>query len=81
MPLLPDYRYLRLLESRVRWVAGRGVETFPSAGERLGEIAELVRPGLTPAALLEEVAAVRSRVRQAYAAVIQAGTIAALERI
>ena len=50
--LLEDYRFLRVIEARARWVAGRGVETF--APDHAGTlIAELVEPGLTRDALLE----------------------------
>jgi glutamate-ammonia-ligase adenylyltransferase len=77
--LVEDYRFLRLLEARTRWIAGRGVEELASAGEALAEVAELVAPTLAPEALLGRVAAVRERVRGAYDEVIAAGTVAALE--
>jgi glutamine synthetase adenylyltransferase len=76
--LRADYAALRILESRARWVAGRPVEEIPAEGEGLAAIAELVEPGLAPAALLERTQAVRSRIRAAYRAVVEAGSIEAL---
>ena len=76
--LLEAYRFLRLLEARARWVAGRAVEALP-AGETLAIVAELVEPGVSPAALLERTRAVRDRVREACERVLAAGTVRALE--
>ena len=76
--LRADYGALRILESRARWVAGRAVEEIPAAGEGLAAIAELILPGLAPAELLEQIRAVRRRIRAAYQAVVSAETIAAL---
>jgi glutamine synthetase adenylyltransferase len=78
-PLLRDYHFLRRVESRVRWVAGRAVEAFRASGESLAASAELVCPGLAGAALLEQVAATRARIRRAYDAVVAGGSISALE--
>jgi glutamate-ammonia-ligase adenylyltransferase len=76
--LRADYGALRILESRARWVAGRPVEEIPEGGEALAAVAELVEPGLSPAALLERTQAVRGRIRAAYRAVVEAGSIEAL---
>ena len=77
--LLADYRFLRQLESRTRWIAGRGVEELESESESMAGVVELVEPGLAVPALLERIGATRKRVRRAYAAVVAANTIAALE--
>ena len=76
--LLRDYRFLRVIEARARWVAGRSVEKLEAEGEGLAVVAELVEAGLSPTALLERIAATRRRVRAAYEAVTRAHTIAAL---
>ncbi len=77
--LLRDHRFLRVIEARARWVAGRSVEKLDAEGDGLAAVAELVEPGLAPTALLDRIAATRSRVRAAYHAVVEAHTIAALE--
>ena len=76
--LLADYRFLRIVEARARWVAGRAIETLDTAGEGLGAVAALVEPGLAPAPLLEEITSARRRVREVYDAVIGADTIDAV---
>ncbi len=75
--LLADYGWLRRSEARARWVAGRAVEEIPAGGESLVAIAELSEPGLAPAALLDQIRAVRRRIRAAYQAVVDAETITA----
>jgi glutamate-ammonia-ligase adenylyltransferase len=76
--LLADYRFLRIVEARARWVAGRSIEALGTASEGLGAVAALVEPGLAPAALLEEIARARRGIREAYDAVIEADTITAI---
>jgi hypothetical protein len=77
--LLADYRLLRVVEARTRWVRGRGVEAFvPDAGADL--IAELVEPGLAAAGLVARLEGARERIHAAWDAVIAEGTLAALER-
>jgi glutamate-ammonia-ligase adenylyltransferase len=76
--LLADYRFLRIVEARARWVAGRSIESLGTASEGLGAVAALVEPGLAPAALLERIARARRGIREAYDAVIEADTIAAI---
>jgi glutamine synthetase adenylyltransferase len=73
--LLADYRFLRIVEARARWVAGRAIESLDTESEGLGAVAALVDPGLAPGALLEEIASARRRIREAYDAVIEADTI------
>jgi glutamine synthetase adenylyltransferase len=76
--LLEDYRFLRVVEARARWVAGRGVEAF--APDRAGTlIAELVEPGLTRDALIQRLGEARQRTRALYEAVIEAGSLSALD--
>jgi glutamate-ammonia-ligase adenylyltransferase len=76
--LRADYGVLRLVEARVRWVAGRAVEELAVDGDGLAAIAELVEPGLAPDALLARLRSVRGRIRAAYRAVVDAGTLDAL---
>jgi glutamate-ammonia-ligase adenylyltransferase len=76
--LLADYAFLRVVEARARWVAGRGVERLEPAAPGSAAIAELVESGLSPHALVERIAAARRRVRAAWHAVVAARTIRAL---
>jgi len=76
--LLRDYRLLRIAEAHARWVYGRSVETIDATDTQLSTAAELVESGLSAAGLLERIAAARGRIRSAYEAVVQAGTIRAL---
>jgi len=76
-----DYHALRVIEARARWCAGRAVETLRTDDPvALDVVAELVEPGLVGGALVERLAELRGRLRAAYDAVMEAGTIAALER-
>jgi glutamine synthetase adenylyltransferase len=77
-PLLADYAFLRLVEARMRWCAGRAEEKLDRADPRLPAIAELLEPGLPPQALLARLAGARARVRAAFEAVVTAGTVGAL---
>jgi hypothetical protein len=75
-----DYTWLRRVESRARWLAGRGVEAV-DLSEPAGEVvAHLVEPGLGAAALAGRIAAARERIAAAFEAVAASGTIGALER-
>ena len=76
--LLEGYRFLRLLEARARWVAGRAVDALPSEPEPLQVVAELVEPGLESAALLERTERALGKIRTACERVLDAGTIDAL---
>lgn len=76
--LLEDYEWLRLVEARTRWCAGRAVESLDPDGARRARVAELVEPGLAPERLVARIAATRGRIRAAWNAVIAADTIAAL---
>jgi glutamate-ammonia-ligase adenylyltransferase len=75
--LLDDYRTLRIVEARNRWVHARAAEGLPTAGEALPVIAELVASGSTGPDLLARVAEVRRHVRESFDRVIARGTIAA----
>jgi hypothetical protein len=77
--LLRDYRLLRIVEARARWIAGRAVEVLEANGDALPLIAELVEPGLTAAALLERIRQARRRTRADFDEVVLANSIAALE--
>jgi glutamate-ammonia-ligase adenylyltransferase len=76
--LLEDYRLLRRLEARTRWLAGRPVELLRREPDTLDAVADLLEPGLEARAMLERVAAARSAIDAAFAAVTSAGTIRAL---
>jgi len=75
--LLEDYAFLRRVESRMRWCAGRAEERL-ATDARLPAVAELIEPGLRPDALLARLAAARKRVRSAFDAVVTARTVRAL---
>jgi glutamate-ammonia-ligase adenylyltransferase len=75
---LAHYAFLRRVESRLRWCAGRADERLDPSHARLDAMAELVEPGLAPAALLERIAAARAGLRAAWNEVVTAGTIRAL---
>jgi len=75
--LAADYAWLRLVESRARWLAGRAVEAvdLSSAGPLT---ADLVEPGFDAAELAARIAAARRRIAASFDAVASAGTIGAL---
>ena len=75
--LLADYRTLRIVEARARWLAGRGVDTLEA--QAAGPVAELVEPGLAAAGLVARLDAARARIRAGFDAVVKAGSIEALE--
>ncbi len=77
--LLEGYRFLRRVEARARWHAGRPVEAVRRDGGALSVVAELVEPGLGASALLERVRRERERIREAFQAVVAARSIAVLE--
>jgi glutamate-ammonia-ligase adenylyltransferase len=76
--LLADYDTLRVVEARCRWLRRHAVESLDTEPEALACIADLVEPGLPPAALLERVARCRERIRSAFDRVTASGSLAAL---
>jgi glutamate-ammonia-ligase adenylyltransferase len=75
-----DYAWLRLVEARARWLAGRGVEAV-DLSEPAGPItADLVLPGLGAGELAARIAAARGRIAAAFDAAVAAGTILAIAR-
>src|SRR5262249_38663449 len=76
--LLEDYAFLRRVESRARWVAGRAVEAVDLAPPAGPLVAELVAPGLAPGAPGGRLAAPRARMGAPSEAVLAAGPTAAL---
>ena len=70
--------FLRRVEARARWAADRAVEGFSRDPEAIAVLAELVEPGLEAEGLLERAEGVLARNREAWSAVIGAGTIDAL---
>jgi len=75
---LDPYRFLRRVESRMRWCVGRAVESLERADARLRDVAELVEPGLGAEDLAARIEAARASIRRGFDAVIAAGTIRAL---
>jgi len=78
---LRHYRLLRRVESRMRWCAGRAVESLDRDDARLADVAELVEPGLAVPALVARIEASRTAIRRAFDAVVRAGTIDALDAL
>jgi glutamate-ammonia-ligase adenylyltransferase len=76
--LARDYTWLRLVEARARWLAGRGVEAVELAPPGGSVVAELVEPGLRAEELRSRIAAARSRIAAAFDEVVAAGSIDAL---
>jgi glutamate-ammonia-ligase adenylyltransferase len=76
--LLADYAFLRLVESRARWIAGRGIDEIRLDADPASLLAELVRSGLTPNDLATELVGTCERIRAAFTRVIEAGSISAL---
>ncbi len=76
--LARDYAFLRKVEARARFVAGRAVEELRTEGETPAVVAELFEPRFSPAYLFERLAATRGSVRASYREVIEAGSIRAL---
>jgi glutamate-ammonia-ligase adenylyltransferase len=76
--LLEDYALLRLVESRVRLIAGRSVEDARTDGDELALLGELVDPDIAPSALLEEIAQAQDRIRTAFESVVERDAISAL---
>ncbi|MGE4606013.1 MAG: hypothetical protein AAEJ52_04655, partial [Myxococcota bacterium] len=76
--LLQDYRFLRLVESRARWAAGRGVDEIRTDTTDLDLLGELVEPGTSGVEMRQELDAARSRIRATFESVTSARTISAL---
>jgi glutamate-ammonia-ligase adenylyltransferase len=76
--LLDDYSLLRLVESRVRLIAGRSVEEVRTDGDEFALLAELVDPEIEPSALLEEISAAQERIRAAFESVVERDAISSL---
>jgi glutamate-ammonia-ligase adenylyltransferase len=75
-----DYAWLRLVEARARWLAGRGVEAVELGEPGGAVVAELVAPGLRADQLAERIAVARARIAAAFDEVAAAGTIDTLAR-
>jgi glutamate-ammonia-ligase adenylyltransferase len=76
--LIRHYQVLRRAESRMRWCAGRAVESLERDDVRLADAAELVEPGLSAAGLASRIDASRAAIREAFDAVVRADSIEAL---
>jgi len=76
--LLAAYDFLRRVEARNRWVAGRAVEAFDPRGEGAPLVVALTAPDDGLGALIERIAETRALVRAAFRAVVHAGTIEVL---
>jgi glutamate-ammonia-ligase adenylyltransferase len=77
--VLEAYGALRRVEACARWVAGRATEVLDPQAESYPLVAAVATPGAPPGALAERVAAARSVIRRAFSAVVDAGTIGALQ--
>ncbi len=77
--LLEDYAFLRRVEARARLLSGRAVEAVDVEGPDGGILAELMAPE-GEGELAAATDATRKRVRAAFRDVIDAGSIAVLER-
>ncbi len=75
-----DYAWLRLVESRARWLAGRSVEVVDLCEPAGAIAADLALPGLGAEELAARIAAARQRIAATFDAVAAAGTIEALSR-
>jgi glutamate-ammonia-ligase adenylyltransferase len=75
-PIVTDYRTLRVVEARARWIAGRGVETLEPGSQALDWTAALLAEAADAGALLDRVAAARSRIRAGYDAIVAEGSVA-----
>jgi glutamate-ammonia-ligase adenylyltransferase len=76
--LLDDYAFLRIVESRARWIAGRSVEEVITEPDKVEVLAELVGPDIDSAALLADLAGALDRIRASFEAVVEGGSIAAI---
>jgi glutamine synthetase adenylyltransferase len=78
--LLAAYATLRRVEACARWVLARAADVLEPETESFESIAALALPGEPAAALATLVADARRTIRGAFRAVVEAGTIAALQR-
>jgi glutamate-ammonia-ligase adenylyltransferase len=76
--LIDDYQLLRVVEARMRWLAGRPIEILETDEATLPVVAELVEPGLVAATLLDRIEAARTRIRTTYDTVVGAGSLDAI---
>jgi len=76
--LLVDYAFLRRVEACARWLAGRAVESIAKTGEQAEWLADLVEPGQSAGRVMQDLAASRDRIAQAFERVCAKQTVAAL---
>ncbi len=76
--VLAGYRFLRRLEARARWVAGRPVESLRRSDPSFARLAELMEPGVGADTLVRRIADARVVIRAAFDAVTEAGSVAVL---
>jgi len=76
--LIDDYQLLRVVEARMRWLAGRPIEILETDEATLPVVAELVEPGLVATTLLDRIEAARTRIRTTYDTVVGAGSLDAI---
>ena len=77
--LCETYAFLRRVEARARWAAGRPVEVIDPRGDAFAELAELCEPRSAPESIRGRIEETRGFVRAAYRSVVERGTIRALE--
>jgi glutamate-ammonia-ligase adenylyltransferase len=76
--LLVRYAFLRRVESRARWLAGRATDAVATRGDTAEQIADLVTQGQSAADLARALESACGGIRAAYRRAIDAGTSRAL---
>jgi glutamate-ammonia-ligase adenylyltransferase len=76
--LLDDFAHLRLIESRVRLIAGRAIDEVKIDGEDFTLLGELIEPGIEAEALLDGIRGAQERIRATFEYVLERGQISAL---
>ena len=76
--ILRDYRFLRVVEARARWLAGHPVEAVDAASEELAALAGLTSPGSDAPALIDRIDAARREIRGAWSEVVESRTLSVL---
>ena len=76
--LIEAYEFLRVVEARMRWVAGRPVEVLDSDPEGFAVVAELVETGLDAAGLRQRAAQARGEIAALCESVLTTNSINSL---
>jgi glutamine synthetase adenylyltransferase len=73
--LLESYRFLRRVEARARWLAGRAIDSLRVDHPQIPLLAELVDPGAGVEAVIERLREELRVARAAFCAVLEGGSI------